>query len=208
MSKRSLSSTRWLARQARDPYVARARSGGYRSRAAFKLMEIDDRFKLLRQGARVLDLGAAPGGWTQVAVARTGSLGGDPRVLALDIAVMQAIAGARIEQVDLLAEDAAARIAEMIGPMDVVLSDMAPAMSGHRETDHLRAMNLVETALSLAIAVLKPGGAFVAKVLQGGGERALIDAAKRHFAQVRRVKPPASRDESAEFYLVATGFTP
>lgn len=204
--KRSVSSTRWLERQLNDPYVSEAKKQGYRSRAAFKLLQLDEKFHVLKPGAKVVDLGAAPGGWTQVAVERTQSLGTDPRVLAVDTAPIDAIAGARIERVDLLADDAAQRLSAMAGRVDVVLSDMAPAMSGHREIDHLRSLTLAETALRIALDGLKPSGALVAKVLQGGGEDVLIAEAKRHFTQVRRVKPPSSRDESSEFFLVATGF--
>jgi 23S rRNA (uridine2552-2'-O)-methyltransferase len=202
---RRLSSTRWLSRQLNDPYVAEARRLGYRGRAAFKLIEIDDRFHLLKPGARVLDLGAAPGGWSQVAAARVAPPRG--RVLAVDLAAMAPLAGVEILTLDLLAQDADRRIrAALGGPVDVVLSDMAPAASGHRETDHLRSMALAEAALALAVDVLKPGGALLVKVLQGGGEAALIEAARRRFATVRRVKPKASRSESVEFYLLATGF--
>jgi len=206
---RTASSQRWLQRQANDPYVGAAQRAGWRSRAAFKLVEIDDKHRLLRQGARVVDLGAAPGGWTQVASRRIGADDGKGRLVAVDVLEMAAVPGAAIVQADFLAADAPARVkAALAGPADVVLSDMAGAATGHRETDHLRSLNLVEAALGFACEVLKPGGAFVAKVLQGGGERDLLAAIARHFATVRRVKPPASRQESAEFYVVATGFKP
>jgi len=204
---RSASSTRWLTRQANDPYVAAAKREGYRSRAAFKLVEIDDKYHLLRPGARVVDLGAAPGGWTQVAVARTRADRGQGAVVGADLLEMPAIAGATLLQLDFLADSAPAAVkAALAGPADVVLSDMAPSSTGHRETDHLRSLNLVEAALAFACEVLRPGGAFVAKLLQGGGERDLLQEIGRHFATVRRMKPPASRSESAEFYIVATGF--
>ncbi|MBI3708929.1 MAG: RlmE family RNA methyltransferase [Proteobacteria bacterium] len=204
---RSPSSTRWLARQLNDPYVAAAKREGYRSRAAFKLIELDDRLRLLKPGARVVDLGAAPGGWTQVAVARVKPLETRGAVVALDSLPMDPMAGAIILTADFLAPDAPGLLRGRLGgPVDVVLSDMAPSTTGHRETDHLRIMNLVEAALAFAAEVLRPGGAFIAKMLQGGGERALIAEARRHFATVRQVKPAASRAESVEFFIVATGF--
>jgi len=206
--KRSLSSRRWLERQLADPYVAEARRRGFRSRAAFKLLEIDDRFRLLRSGARVVDLGAAPGGWTQVAVQRTRS--GEPgggRVVAVDLLEMQPVAGAIQLQVDFLEAVAPGLIRDALGgPADVVLSDMAPSSSGHADVDHLRIVALVEAAVEFATAVLVPGGALVAKVRQGGTEHRLLATMKRAFAAVRHVKPPASRPESAEIYVIATGF--
>lgn len=205
---RKLSSTRWLARQLRDPYVAAARSRGYRSRAAFKLMEIDDRFRFLRPGVRVVDLGAAPGGWSQVAAERikAGHPGGG-QLIAVDCAEMEAIAGARHLTLDFLADDASQRIRDALeGPADVVLTDMAAPATGHAQTDHLRIMALLEAAYEFARSVLRPGGVFVGKVLRGGTERGLLDALKREFRQVRHVKPPASRKDSAEIYVVATGF--
>ena len=199
---RKSSSTRWLQRQLNDPYVAQARRDGYRSRAAYKLLELNDRFNLLRKGMRVLDLGAAPGGWTQVAVAETGG-----EIVALDILEMEDIPGAAVLQGDIHDEDAPARITGALGGRaDLVLSDMAPPLSGHAGTDHLRTMALVEAAYDLALGVLAPGGGFVAKVFQGGTEARLLADMKRRFASVRHAKPPASRAESAEIYVVATGF--
>jgi 23S rRNA (uridine2552-2'-O)-methyltransferase len=208
---RKLSSTRWLERQLNDPYVARARAEGWRSRAAFKLIEIDDRFRLLRPGARVVDLGAAPGGWTQVAVARTNALGQCKarvgRVLGIDLAPVEPIPGAELHELDFLAEgaDAAAK-GWLGGRADVVLSDMAAPASGHPQTDALRITALVEAAADFAMEVLEPGGAFVAKVLGGGAEPRLVAWLNRAFAKVAHVKPPASRKDSSEKYLVATGF--
>jgi 23S rRNA (uridine2552-2'-O)-methyltransferase len=200
---RSVSSTRWLARQLNDPYVVAAKSSGYRSRAAWKLVELDDKHKFLKRGRRVLDLGAAPGGWTQVAAARVG----EGHVLAVDINEMAPIAGVRFLQLDFLAEDAEQQVRDALGgPVDVVLSDMAAPSTGHRGTDHIRIMGLVETAYAFASQILAPGGAFLAKVLQGGTERALLDRLKRDFAQVRHVKPPASRADSTELYVLALGF--
>lgn len=205
---RTPSQVRWLQRQLTDPYVAEARRRGYRSRAAFKLAELDDRLHLLKPGVRVLDLGAAPGGWTQVAVARTraGEPGGG-QVLAVDLEEMKPIPGAGILALDLLAEGAPARIrAALGGPADVVLSDMAPRATGHAATDHLRIMALAEAAAEIALGMLTPGGAFIAKVWQGGAEAALLARLKRAFVKVRHMKPPASRAESAETFVVATGF--
>jgi 23S rRNA (uridine2552-2'-O)-methyltransferase len=202
--RRKASSTRWLQRQLNDPYVAEARRKGYRSRAAFKLIEIDDRFGLLKRGARVVDLGAAPGGWSQVAAERVGDRG---LVIAVDLAEMDAIAGVNFLLLDFTDEEAPATVeAALGGPVDLVLSDMAAPATGHPPTDHLRIMALCEAALDFAAGVLKPGGAFVAKVLQGGTERGLLQRMKRDFAVVRHVKPPASRKDSAEMYVVATGF--
>jgi 23S rRNA (uridine2552-2'-O)-methyltransferase len=207
---RTASSRRWLDRQHRDPYVAEARRLGYRSRAAFKLMELDDRCRLLRRGARVVDLGATPGGWTQVAVARIGAGGpGGGRVVAVDRAPMEPVAGARFLLGDAFDDaTAAAIVAALGGTADVVLSDMAPAATGHPGTDHLRIVALAEAAVALAVHLLAPGGAFVCKVLQGGTETTLLQTIKQRFASVRHLKPPASRAESAEVYLVATGFRP
>ncbi len=207
--RRSSSSTRWLERQLNDPYVAEAKRRGYRSRAAFKLLQLDDRFRFLRPGARVVDLGAAPGGWTQVAVDRTAaqSAGDAGRVVAIDILEMAPFSGATVLQGDFLAEDAPQRIREALGGRaDVVLSDMAAPTTGHAKTDHLRIMALAEAAYQFAAEVLAEGGAFVAKVFQGGAERELLAALKRDFAEVRHVKPAASRAESAEVYVVALGF--
>jgi 23S rRNA (uridine2552-2'-O)-methyltransferase len=206
--KRRLSSTRWLERQLNDPYVAEARRLGYRSRAAFKLLQLDERFHLLAPGRRVVDLGAAPGGWTQVAVARVKPDGtGNGRVVAIDLSAMESVPGATVLQLDARTPEAIAAIkAALGGPADVVLSDMAPAATGHAQTDHLRIMALAETAYECAVDLLAPGGSFVAKVLQGGAERELLSALKRDFASVRHVKPAASRSDSSEVYIVALGF--
>ena len=205
--KRSLSSTRWLQRQLNDPYVAEAKRLGYRSRAAFKLVQIDDKYRILKPGARVVDLGAAPGGWTQVAVARVRPHETKGKVVGLDILPADPVEGATMIVADFLDPDAPARLRELLdGPADVVLSDMAAPTTGHPATDHLRIMALAEMALDFALQVLEPGGGFVAKVFQGGSERQMLAAMKRHFAVVRHAKPPASRKESSELYLVATGF--
>ena len=205
---RKVSSTRWLKRQLNDPYVAEARRLGYRSRAAFKLIELDDRFHFLARGGRVIDLGAAPGGWTQVAVERTaaGERGGG-RVVAVDVAEMDAVAGAVVVRHDFLDARAPPALGEALaGPADVVLSDMAAPATGHAATDHLRVIALAEAALAFAAEVLAPGGTLVAKVLQGGTEPALLARIKRLFATVKHAKPPASRSQSAEMYVVAQGF--
>jgi 23S rRNA (uridine2552-2'-O)-methyltransferase len=200
------SSTRWLARQLNDPYVAEAKAKGYRSRAAFKLIELDDKFHFLKSGARVLDLGAAPGGWSQVARARVGAKGS---VVAADILEMEPLAGVEVLKLDMMAEEAPATIrAALAGPADVVLSDMAAPTTGHRATDHLRTTALFEAGLELASEVLTPGGTFVGKVFQGGAAPELLTRLKKSFRDVRHVKPPASRAESVELYLVAMGFRP
>ncbi len=201
---RSAGQQKWLLRQLNDPYVAAAKAQGLRSRAAFKLIELDDRYHLIARGARVLDLGAAPGGWSQVAVMR-----GAGRVLGLDLLAMDPVPGAIFLQGDF--QDAA--IAEQLpallgGPADLVLSDMAPNTTGHTATDHVRIVALAELAHDFARGLLAPGGAFVAKVFQGGTERGMLDALKRDFTQVRHAKPPASRKESSELYVIATGFRP
>jgi len=202
--RRTASSARWLERQLNDPYVAEARKRGYRSRAAFKLAQLDDRFHFLKNGARVVDLGCAPGGWTQVVVERCGR---SARIVGIDLSEVEPIPGAELLVGDFLAEDAPERLKTALGgPADVVLSDMAAHATGHAKTDHLKVMALVEVAELFAREVLAPGGAFVAKVLQGGTERDLLAALKRDFAKVAHVKPPASRADSAELYLVATGF--
>ena len=211
---RKLSSTRWLQRQLNDPYVQAAKRDGYRGRAAYKLIEIDDRERFLVPGARVVDLGCAPGGWCQVAVQRVNALGeksGKARgtVLGVDIQEVEPLAGTTLMQLDFLEEDAEAKVREALGgPADVVLSDMAAASTGHRQTDHLKIMALAEAAADFAVDVLTPGGAYVAKVLQGGTETQLLARLKRHFRKVAHVKPPASRKDSAEMYVVATGFRP
>jgi len=204
--RRKTSSTRWLKRQLNDPYVAAAQRDGYRSRAAYKLSELDDRFGFLRPGATVVDLGAAPGGWSQVASQRVGPRG---LVLAVDIAEIDPLPEISVLQGDVfLPETEAAIVAATGGPVDVVLSDMAPAATGHRATDHLRIIGLVEAALDLARAILKPGGCFIAKVWQGGTEGELLAEIKRDFTTVRHAKPKASRADSAEIYLVAQGYRP
>lgn len=201
-SGRSVSSQRWLARQLNDPYVRAAQREGWRSRAAFKLIELDDRFHLIRRGARVLDLGAAPGGWTQVAVRRGAGV-----VVGVDLLAVEAVRGATLVEGDVRDEAMPARLAEALGgPADLVLSDMAPNTTGHAATDHLRIMALAELALDFAIGILAPGGGFVCKVFQGGSERQMLERMKRAFTQVRHAKPPASRKESSELYVVATGF--
>ncbi len=205
--RRSLSSTLWLERQLNDPYVAQATRQGYRSRAAFKLLQLDERFHLLKPGARIVDLGAAPGGWTQVAVERSQPDRRGGAVVALDILEMAPIAGAVLLHADFLADDACPRlVAALGGQADLVLSDMAAPTTGHGATDHLRITALAEAAYDFAASVLSPGGAFVCKLFQGGAERRLLERLKRDFAQVRHAKPPASRAESSETYLVATGF--
>lgn len=204
---RTVSQTRWLQRQLNDPYVEAAKREGYRSRAAYKLAELDDQFKFLRPGARVIDLGAAPGGWTQVAVQRVRPKEGGGQVIGIDLTPVDPIAGATVLEGDFMADDAPERLKELMsGPADVVLSDMAAPATGHPQTDHLRIMALAEAAQDFAEQVLAPGGAFVAKVLRGGTERGLLDRLKRGFAKVRHIKPPASRADSAEIYVVATGF--
>lgn len=206
-SKRTTSQHRWLERQLNDPYVKAAKEAGYRSRAAFKLLEIDTGHKLLHPGDRVVDLGAAPGGWTQVAVARTGAASGKGRVVGIDILPMTPIAGAELLELDFLAVDAPERLKALLGgPADLMLSDMAANTTGHRRTDHLRTMALVEVAADFALDVLAPGGRFLAKVIQGGTEGELLAALKRRFTKVQHVKPPASRKDSAELYVLATGF--
>jgi 23S rRNA (uridine2552-2'-O)-methyltransferase len=204
--RRKQSSNLWLERQLNDPYVARAKREGFRSRAAFKLMEIDDKARFLKKGARVIDLGAAPGGWSQVAAKRTGApqFG---RVAAIDILPMEHLAGVDFAQIDFLDPDAPEKLKAMLGgPADVVLSDMAANATGHAKTDHLKIMALVEAAAEFAGEVLSPGGTFLAKVLQGGTEAAVLAALKRDFKSVKHVKPAASRSDSAELYLLATGF--
>jgi 23S rRNA (uridine2552-2'-O)-methyltransferase len=204
--RKSQSSRAWLERQLNDPYVARAKREGFRSRAAFKLVEIDDKHHLLKPGARVADLGAAPGGWSQVALKRVGARG---RVVAIDVLDMDEIPGVEFACVDFLDVDAPERLKAMLGgPADVVLSDMAANTTGHRQTDHLKIMALVEAAAEFAREVLAPGGSFLAKVFQGGTEGALLAALKRDFASVKHVKPSASRADSAELYVLATGFRP
>ncbi len=202
--RRTPSSRAWLERQISDPYVVRARREGVRSRAAYKLTEIDDKFHLLKPGMRVVDLGAAPGGWSEVAARRVGAGG---RVFAIDILDMKPISGVEFLKLDFLDETAAERLKPMLGgKADLVLSDMAANATGHRKTDHLRIMALAEAAAHFAREVLGPGGNFLCKVLQGGTEAALLSELKRDFESVKHVKPPASRTDSAELYLLARGF--
>jgi 23S rRNA (uridine2552-2'-O)-methyltransferase len=211
--RRTPSSRAWLERQISDPYVARARREGFRSRAAFKLAEIDDKYHLLKPGARVIDLGAAPGGWSEIAARRVGANG---RVIALDILEMKPILGVEFLQLDFLDETAPQRLKGMLGgkvqakvdqaKVDIVLSDMAANATGHRQTDHLRIMALAEAAAHFAREVLAEGGSFLCKVLRGGTEAALLAELKRDFAVVKHVKPPSSRSNSAELYLLARGF--
>jgi 23S rRNA (uridine2552-2'-O)-methyltransferase len=199
---RSTASQRWLKRQLNDPYVQAAHNQGWRSRAAFKLIELDDRFRLIRPGVRVVDLGAAPGGWTQVAVRR-----GAAQVVGVDLLAMDSVPGASIVQGDFTHPDMPDRLIGLLdGKADLVLSDMAPNTTGHAATDHIRIMALAELAFHFATDVLAEGGAFVAKVFQGGSEREMLATMKQRFATVRHAKPPASRKESSELYVVATGF--
>ena len=207
---RTTSQTNWLRRQLRDPYVIAAQRDGLRSRAAFKLIELDDRFHFLKKGARVVDLGAAPGGWSLVAVERVGSLEADGkggRIVAIDLQEMEPIPGVEILHLDFLAEEAPERLRAALGGLaDVVMSDMAAPATGHTQTDHLRIMGLLDAAYHFARTVLAPGGAFIGKVLRGGTERELLEMLKRDFAEVKHVKPPASRKDSAEIYVIAMGF--
>jgi len=207
-ARRRPSSIRWLERQLNDPYVAEAQRRGYRSRAAFKLMQLDDRFHFLGPGKKVIDLGAAPGGWTQVAVERCLPAGGrQGRVVGIDLTPVEGIAGATVLHGDFLDEAAPARLTEALGgPADVVLSDMAAPATGHGKTDHLRIIALAEAAHAFAREALAPGGTLVMKVLQGGATGELLKALKRDFTDVRHVKPAASRADSAEIYVVAQGF--
>lgn len=201
---RTVSSRRWLERQLNDPYVHAAKSKGYRSRAAFKLIELDSKFHFLKKGARILDLGAAPGGWTQVAAQRIGETG---HVVAIDILEMEPMPGVEIFHADLTDPEIPGQLKQALGgPADVVLSDMAASTTGHRATDHLRTTALLEAALDMAADVLKPGGIFIGKAFQGGATGELLARIKKNFHDVKHVKPPASRAESVELYLVAQGF--
>ena len=196
------SSQAWLERQINDPFSAEARAQGYRSRAAFKLSEIDDRFKLIRKGSKVIDLGCAPGGWVQIALQR-----GAGRVIGIDLLPVDPLPPAELVQMDFTDPAAGPLLMEMLGGQpDLVLSDMAPNTVGHRETDHLRIVGLIELAAAFAVSVLKPGGSFVAKAFQGGETAQIIRDLKKHFAKVQHVKPKASRADSSEVFLVATGF--
>jgi 23S rRNA (uridine2552-2'-O)-methyltransferase len=201
------SSRRWLERHMNDPYVQRSRAEGYRSRAAYKLLEMDEKYKLLGPGKRVIDLGAAPGGWCQVAAGKTHSTDQHPLVVGIDYLEIDPIPGVVLLQMDFLDEAAPEKLMESLGgEPDVVLSDMAAPTTGHRRTDHLRTMHLCEVAADFAISVLRPGGHFVAKTFQGGTETELLARLKQHFRSVHHVKPPASRDESVELYLLARDF--
>jgi 23S rRNA (uridine2552-2'-O)-methyltransferase len=205
--KRKLSSKLWLERQLNDPYVAQAKREGYRSRAAYKLIEIDDKYRFLKPGMTVVDLGAAPGGWSQIAAKRLGAASGKGKVVAVDLLEMPEIPGAIFAQLDFLADDAPEKLREMIGGRaDVVLSDMAPNTTGHRKTDQLRILGLVEGAAAFAAEVLNAGGTFVAKVFQSGADAELVAQLKRDFASVRHVKPASSRQDSSERYVLAMGF--
>jgi 23S rRNA (uridine2552-2'-O)-methyltransferase len=205
---RKIGSTIWLQRQLNDPYVAKARSEGYRSRAAYKLIELDERYKLLKKGMHIVDLGAAPGGWSQVAAKAIGSTDENPLIVGIDYLDVDPITGVKLLRKDFTDEDAPAELIAAMGgnKADLVLSDMAAPTTGHRATDHLRVVHLVEIAAEFAIEVLAPGGAFVAKVFQGGTEHELLAILKRHFATTLHAKPPASRSGSAETYLIARGF--
>jgi 23S rRNA (uridine2552-2'-O)-methyltransferase len=203
-NKRSLSSQKWLERQLNDPYVARAKREGYRSRAAFKLLEIDEKYKILKPGQKIVDLGAAPGGWSQIAAKVVGPKG---KVVGIDLLPIDPMARVEFIELDFLDESAPGKLIEMLGgPADVVMSDMAANTTGHKKTDHLRIIGLAEAAIYFAREILAPGGAFVAKVFQGGTENQLLADLKRDFAVVRHVKPAASRSDSAELYVLATGF--
>mgnify|MGYP001146928738 CR=1 FL=1 len=205
---RKIGSTLWLQRQLNDPYVARAKAEGYRSRAAYKIKELDERYKLFHQGQRVVDLGAAPGGWSQIAATITGSTEANPLVVAIDYLDMDPIPGVRFLKKDFTENDAPQMLIDAMGgkKAEVVLSDMAAPTTGHKATDHLRIVHLVEIAADFAIQVLAPGGTFVAKVFQGGTEHELLHMLKQHFATTLHAKPKASRSGSAETYLVARGF--
>lgn len=201
------SSRRWLERQLNDPYVRRSKADGYRSRAAYKLIEIDDRYKLLKPGMRVVDLGAAPGGWCQVSVERTSKAGQDPKVVGIDYLPIDPIPGAIILEMDFLDDKAPQALLDALGgDPDIVLSDMAAPTTGHRRTDHLRTMHLCEVAADFAVRTLKPGGHFLTKTFQGGTEGELLAMLKREFTSVHHVKPPASRDGSVELFVLAKGF--
>ena len=205
--KRSLSSTLWLERQLNDPFVSRAKLEGFRSRAAYKLIEIDDKYHFLKSGITVVDLGAAPGGWSQIAAKRVGAADGRGKVVAIDLLEMPEIAGVSFAQLDFLNDDAPDKLLAMIGGRaDVVLSDMAANTTGHRKTDQLRILGLVEGAAAFAADVLNPGGTFVAKVFQSGADAALMTELKRDYSSVRHVKPASSRSDSSERYVLAMGF--
>lgn len=205
--KRKLSSKLWLERQLNDPYVAQAKRDGFRSRAAYKLREIDDKYRFLKQGQAVVDLGAAPGGWSQIAAKRVGAEAGKGKVVAIDLLEMGEIGGVTFAQLDFLADDAPEKLRAMLGGgADIVMSDMAANTTGHRKTDQLRIVGLVESAAAFATEVLNPGGVFLAKVFQSGADATLQAELKRNFATVRHVKPAASRQDSSERYVLAMGF--
>ncbi|MBV8060178.1 MAG: RlmE family RNA methyltransferase [Alphaproteobacteria bacterium] len=202
--KRSESSRQWLQRQLNDPYVSAAKEEGYRSRAAYKLIQLDEQFKLIAPAMRVVDLGAAPGGWTQIAVRKIGKKG---KLVGIDLLPVEPIEGADLIEMDFLADGAPDRLKGMLGgEADLVLSDMAPSTTGHAKTDHIRIMALAEAAAQFATEILTPGGAFVCKFFQGGAEKTLLNLLKKHFAKVRHAKPAASRAESSENYIIAQGF--
>jgi len=209
---RTTSQVKWLQRQLNDPYVKRAKAEGYRGRAAFKILELDEKFRFLVPGARVVDLGCAPGGWCQVAVQRVNALGEKSgkavgTVLGVDLQEVEPIAGAQVHQLDFMSDDADLKVKDWLdGPADVVMSDMAAASSGHKQTDHLRIIALCEAAAHFAFDVLTPGGTFVAKVLAGGAEGELQVLLKQKFTKVVNVKPPSSRSDSSEKFVVATGY--
>lgn len=201
--QRTKSSQAWLERQINDPYVRAAKTQGYRSRAAFKLKEMDDKYHVLRRGAKIVDLGAAPGGWTQIAVERCG----ENNVLGVDLQPMDPITGSELLELDFMTPEAPDIIRKKLkGGIDVVLSDMASPATGHRETDHLRVIGLCEAALEFAVEVLNPGGTFICKVLRGGTERTLLETIKKRFVKVLHMKPPASRAGSAEMYVIGLNF--
>ena len=201
--RRSASSTRWLSRQLNDPYVQKAKAEGYRSRAAYKLIELDERFDLLKRATRVVDLGIAPGGWSQV----VRKVAPKAAIVGIDLLPTDAIEGVTIFEMDFMADEAPAALENALdGAPDLVISDMAANTVGHKQTDHLRTMGLVETAAHFAVDTLAPGGAFVAKVLAGGTDKDLLDLLKRHFTSVKHAKPPASRKGSSEWYVIAQGF--
>ncbi len=205
--KFSHSSQLWLNRQLNDPYVKKAKTAGWRSRAAFKLIELDDKHHFLKSGQRLVDLGCAPGGWAQVAAERIGLQQGKGRIVGIDVLEVEPVPGVELLQMDFMDEDAPERLQQFIGgQVDGVMSDMAANTTGHKKTDHLRIITLVEAAFDFACEVLKPGGAFVAKLRQGAEEQNLVKAVQARFAKLQRIKPPASRAESAEFYFAATGF--
>ena len=205
---RKTASTRWLQRQLNDPYVEEAKRRGFRSRSAFKLIEIDDKYRFLKPGMRVVDLGAAPGGWSQIAAERVGAAEGRGQVVAVDLVDIEPVPGVELLNLDVSEDVALERIKAALksGRADIVLSDMAPASTGHRSTDHIRVVALVEAALDLAEELLAPGGTFLAKVFQGGAGQELVARLKRSFAKVQHVKPKSSRPESPEIYVLATGF--